>query len=234
MLLDDSDIVDDDRDRRRRRRVGDRLHVRHGHHERRGRFAIAVADFHDSDIDFAAAGIDQSDLLRRGVRQIDHPIADERSAIVDAHAYDLSRLRVRDVDHRTERQCAMRSREQQRIENLAVRGRASRELLTIPTRHAVQCQRRRNHRRWLRSGTTIHSEEDDRRHRHPEPRRRRRTRIPAEALRIDGSFGVFAPQDDRLIHTRRSSVTLSTRSPAITGSTCSITNRSVCCFASPV
>ena len=118
--------------RRGLRRLGD------GDVERRGRLALAAADSHDLEDHVADARLDQPDLLRGRVREIDDAPADVRSAVVHAHAHGLRGLGIGDVEDGAERQRAMRGGEQRRIEDLAVRGRASGELLAVPAGHALQ------------------------------------------------------------------------------------------------
>src|SRR5206468_238090 len=112
-------------------------------------------------------------------------------------------LRVRDVENGAERQRAMCRGELQRIEDLAVRGGTSGELLPVPARDAVH-RLVRGH--WLR-------------------RRRRRGAGGGED---NDDCGAGALQ------TRTSAISRATSFSARTGSTSSVTNRSVCCRARPV
>jgi hypothetical protein len=89
------------------------------------------------------------------------------------------RVRIRDVEHRSERERPMRGGIQQRIKNLAVGSRAAGEFLSVPARDAMKVGRRG------RSGLRF---ERSRNGPEPEGRRQKAEGLPAGLLPLPSAL----------------------------------------------
>src|SRR5215470_18183453 len=80
-----------------------------------------LSSLHDRDSYAEHAVAHSVEGTRGGVRKIDDPVGDLRTAIVDAHLDRPSVAQVGDEHPRTERQRAVRRRERVHVERLATR-----------------------------------------------------------------------------------------------------------------
>ena len=114
--------------------------------ERRGAREHRLARDDRLDLDLAASLLGDTNPVRRGVREVDHPPVQERAAVVDAHDHALAR---RDVGHARiggQRQRRVGGRHRVHVVGLADRRLLAMELAAVPRCDAallVRAERRR-------------------------------------------------------------------------------------------
>jgi len=123
------------RGRRRRRRGRRRARRRRG---ARGRDRRRALRRHGAHFDSRRAVAHHAELERRGVREVDEPIVDERSAVVDLHDDALAVVEVRDLDPGRDRQRFVRRRHRVHVVGLAARGREPVEVPPVPRRDSAR------------------------------------------------------------------------------------------------
>src|SRR5206468_1562167 len=137
----------------------------------------------------------------------------------------LPRRRVLHIEDRPEWQRPMRRRQQHRIENLPIRRRPPRELFSVPARDAAHRLGHLGLGSGGGGGARICDKDDQSGDRRAES---------GEPLRKPSLLSPLPSPLWRHTLTSPASARISLRSLNRMGSTSSIRNRSVCCFASPV